>query len=244
MLVDQTATTTATTTASVTAASTTSVTTTTTTSVTTTTTTTLETTTQLPATTTTSTGTATADKRLAAFWDHDECDQSGDNQNWDWCGRGDFECPQSRSVPTSICPSGRAKLVSSKTFVKVGKCYYAYYAQYACEEPDSRLAAYWDLGSCGPAGDDQNWDWCSAWKFQCPEQRQVSQEICASGVAVRVQMESFVKKDSCYYAYHAQYACQDDSSMESLSIDMGSEHGNRRLRGPIPAEEAVPSLTV
>merc|ERR1712072_453767 len=206
------------------------------------------TTTRLPettTTTTTSTATATSDTRLAAFWDHDECDPAGgDNQNWDWCGRGEFACPQSRSVPTSICPSGRAKLVSSKTFVQIGKCYYAYYAQYACEEPDSRLAAYWDLGSCGPAGDDQHWDWCSAWKFDCPLHRQVSQEICASGVAVRVQMESFVKKDSCYYAYHAQYACQDESSMESSSIDIGSEHGNRRLRGPIPAEEAVPLLTV
>jgi len=106
------------------------------------------------------------------------------------------------------------------------------------------LAAYWDFGNCGHSGNDQHWDWCSAWKFQCPEQREVSQEICASGVAVRVQMESFVKKDNCFYAYHAQYACQDDSSTESSSIAMGSEHGHRRLGGAIVAEEAVTSPTV
>jgi hypothetical protein len=209
---------------------------------------TLGTTTRLPetsTTTTTSTGTATADKRLAAYWDYEECDPSGvNNQNWDWCGGGEFDCPQSRSVSTSICPSGRAKLVSSKTFFQNGNCIYAYYAQYACEEPDSRLTAYWDLGNCGHSGDDQHWDWCSAWKFDCPVQQEVSQEICASGMAVRVQMESFVKKDGCFYAYHAQYACSDRSSTEASSISMGSEHGNRRLRGTILAEDAVASSIV
>jgi len=106
------------------------------------------------------------------------------------------------------------------------------------------LAAYWDLGNCGHSGNDQNWNWCSAWKFDCPVQQEVSQEICASGMAVRVQMESFVKKDGCFYAYHAQYACSDHSSTESSSIAMGSEHGNRRLRGTILAEEAVASSIV
>merc|ERR1711971_619817 len=204
------------------------------------------TTTRLPETTTmttTSTATAAPDTRLAAFWDYEECDPAGDNQNWDWCGGGEFDCPQSHSVSTSICLSGRAKLVSSKTFVQVGKCHYAYYAQYACEEPDSRLAAYWDFGNCGHSGNDQHWDWCSTWKFQCPEQREVSQEICASGVAVRVQMESFVKKDNCFYAYHAQYACQDDSSTESFGWD-ASGRGHRRLVSAIVAEEAVTSPNV
>jgi len=146
-----------------------------------------------------------------------------DNQNWEWCGKGEFECPQTRSVPTSICPSGVARLAEAKTFVQVGKCYYAYYAQYACEAPDRRLAAYWDLGSCGPSGDDQNWDWCGGWRFQCPEQKDVSTDICASGVAMRVQMESFVKKEDCFYAYHAQYACLDASGNAVESV-----HGDRR----------------
>jgi len=106
------------------------------------------------------------------------------------------------------------------------------------------LTAYWDLGHCGHSGDDQHWDWCGGWQFQCPEKHQVSHEICASGMAVRVQMESFVQKDNCFYAYHAQYACQDDSATLSSSSAIGSEHGDRRLGGTILAEEAVHMLIV
>jgi hypothetical protein len=29
------------------------------------------------------------------------------------------------------------------------------------------LVAYWDIGTCGPLGDDANWEWCEKDKFQC-----------------------------------------------------------------------------
>merc|ERR1712070_758556 len=89
-----------------------------TTSITTTTTNTSTTTTSTTTTTTTVSTTstqATPDKRLAAYWDYQGCDPHGDDSNWEWCWKeGRFDCPESRSVSASVCPSGRALLVEKK----------------------------------------------------------------------------------------------------------------------------------
>merc|ERR1712232_1209612 len=69
------------------------------------------------------------------------------------------------------------------------------------------LSAYWDYGSCGPHGDNHNWDWCGTWRFRCPEMRPVPTELCASGNAVLVETKYFQKIGNCPYAYYAQYAC-------------------------------------
>merc|ERR1712232_1531416 len=144
---------------------------------------------------------------LSAYWDNGECGPEGNNHNWEWCDRWNFKCRKSVNVSTDICSSGRAVLANTKTFNSVGNCTYAYYAQYECEVPDTQLSAYWDYGSCGPHGDNHNWDWCGTWRFRCPEMRPVPTELCASGNAVLVETKYFQKIGNCPYAYYAQYAC-------------------------------------
>merc|ERR1712232_46611 len=144
---------------------------------------------------------------LSAYWDNGECGPEGNNHNWEWCDSWNFKCRKSVNVSTDICSSGRAVLANTKTFNSVGNCTYAYYAQYECEVPDPQLSAYWDYGSCGPHGDNHNWDWCGTWRFRCPEMRPVPTELCASGNAVLVETKYFQKIGNCPYAYYAQYAC-------------------------------------
>merc|ERR1712232_887738 len=148
-----------------------------------------------------------ADTLLAAYWDNGECGPHGNDHNWEWCDRWNFRCQKSVAVSTDICTSGRAVLASTKTFISVGHCTYAYYAQYECEVLDARLVAYWDYGSCGPHGDNHNWDWCGTWTFNCPKVRQVSTDLCESGTAILAGTSYFQKIGNCPYAYYAQYAC-------------------------------------
>lgn len=145
---------------------------------------------------------------MAAYWDLEQCGPHGDNHNWDVCGRWLFQCPKTRTVPTSLCTSGRANLIENRSFVRIGDCTYAYYAQYACEAVDTRLAAYWDYGACGPGGNDQNWRWCG-WTSACPQAVSVSEDVCVSGSAFLVDKKTFMIIDGCPYAYYAQYVCGD-----------------------------------
>merc|ERR1712007_109559 len=48
---------------------------------------------------------------------------------------------------------------------------------------DTRLAAHWDNGECGPHGDNHNWEWCDQWSFNCSGIVAVSTQVCASGRA-------------------------------------------------------------
>merc|ERR1712232_129243 len=146
----------------------------------------------------------TTNSLLAAYWDNGDCGPHGNNHNWEWCDRWNFKCQ--KSVSTDICDSGRAVLVNTQTFISDGNCTYAYYAQYECEVPDDRLVAYWDYGSCGPHGDNHNWDLCGTWRFRCPQVRSVPAELCVSGTAVLVESKYFQKIGNCPYAYYAQYA--------------------------------------
>jgi prolyl-tRNA editing enzyme YbaK/EbsC (Cys-tRNA(Pro) deacylase) len=82
------------------------------------------------------------------------------------------------------------------------------------------LVAYWDYGSCGPAGDDHNWDWCHQHSFQC--EKEVATDKCDSGIAVLVRTHGTgynsnyngvtipwgtVSINGCDYAYFAEYTC-------------------------------------
>lgn len=154
-----------------------------------------------------------ANENLAAYWDNGNCGPLGNNHNWEWCDQWNFSCQ--KYVKTDICPSGQAVLVSKKTFASVGNCTYAYYAQYECEVLDTALAAYWDYGSCGPHGDNNNWDWCGTWTFRCPKVRAVPTRLCASGIAILVETKHFLKISNCPYAYYAQYACGDATEKSS-----------------------------
>lgn len=170
-----------------------------------------------PAPTVTPTATNATNTLLAAYWDNGECGPHGDDHNWEWCDRWNFRCQESVVVPTNICASGRAALAHKQTFTSDGNCTYAYYAQYECEVPDARLAAYWDYGSCGPHGDNHNWDWCGTWRFSCPQVRAVPAELCKSGTAVLVGTKYFQKIGGCPYAYYAQYSCEDADASSSES---------------------------
>lgn len=165
------------------------------------------------------------DTRLAGYWDNGECGPHGDNHNWEWCDRWQFNCTDTVTVSTQICTSGRARLAHQQRFVSVGACTYAYYAQYACVELDTRLAAYWDYGGCGPHGDNSNWEWCGTWMFACPQTRAVSAELCPSRTAALVDTKLFSRIDGCPYAYYAQYACSESPA------EIVNPGPFRRLRG-------------
>jgi len=87
------------------------------------------------------------DCRLSAYWEYGGCGCGGNDQNQDWCGGirlGD--CPETREVDTSICPSGTAYLAEwhpnpspkghrrghERHLVRDG-CEYIWHAQYACQ---------------------------------------------------------------------------------------------------------------
>ena len=79
------------------------------------------------------------------------------------------------------------------------------------------VVAYWDHGSCGPYGDDGNWEWCDK-RYGGPCENQVLTNKCPSGSATlrRVHGNQFAKDNNelqnyklkgCSYAYYATYAC-------------------------------------
>ena len=89
---------------------------------------------------------------------------------------------------------------------------------------DSLLPAYWDDGSCGPYGNDHNWEWCDT-NMGGPCKKQVNTLKCRSGIAKLTEVKgdelaSSIKistnqeknvyqdpKTGCRYAYFATYTC-------------------------------------
>jgi len=81
------------------------------------------------------------------------------------------------------------------------------------------LTAYWDIGHCGPAEDDNNMGWCGNHTYfpDCAETVEVSSRLCVSGVAALVEVNAstqawygarqLVWKANCSYMYFAQYKC-------------------------------------
>jgi len=183
------------------------------------------------------------DSRLTAYWDAGGCGVHGNDYNADWCGgvvNGNHpasHCQEFVTVSSSICASEVATLTSYEgdgtccNSVTINSCNYAYFAQYRCAEDhevpvvilpivyDSRLAAYWDHGVCGPQGEDSNWDWCNRDAghpaSECATSVEVSTDICATGHASLESTQgtgdccSSVNIDGCNYAYYAQYVCSD-----------------------------------
>ena len=80
------------------------------------------------------------------------------------------------------------------------------------------MIAYWEQGSCGPYGNDYNWEWCDTLKGG-PCKKQVNTPKCQSGIAelTSVKGNEFAKhpvsnnfqdpKSGCKYAYFATYTC-------------------------------------
>lgn len=78
---------------------------------------------------------------LTSYWDYESCGPEGDDYQIELCGgpvEGRPHCKPEISVEESVCPSGRARLLtvlgdgSWSKMVTVGKCQYAFYAQYIC----------------------------------------------------------------------------------------------------------------
>jgi len=183
------------------------------------------------------------DSRLTAYWESGNCGVHGNDYNADWCGgvvNGNHpasHCQEFVTVSSSICASEVATLHSYEgdgtccNSVTIDNCNYAYFAQYRCAEDhevpvvtlpfeyDSRLAAYWDRGVCGPQGEDSNWDWCNRAAghpaTECATSVEVSTDICATGHASLESTQGTgeccesVNIDGCNYAYYAQYVCSD-----------------------------------
>jgi len=86
---------------------------------------------------------------------------------------------------------------------------------YAAGSRSNALTAYWDLGACGPAGDDHNNAWCGGVHTapNCPQHKAVSKSLCPTGwaelesVAGNGHCCSDVQINGCNYAYFAQYRC-------------------------------------
>ena len=77
------------------------------------------------------------------------------------------------------------------------------------------LLAYWDQGSCGPDGDNANWEWCDTDRGgNCDPV--VMTDKCRSGVATLIDIQGketstsyqdLFQFDGCNYAYYARYTC-------------------------------------
>ena len=79
------------------------------------------------------------------------------------------------------------------------------------------LVAYWDQDSCGPNGDDYNWQWCDE-RRGGPCKGQVSTDFCPSGIASLKEVHGNqyathnnelqnYQLNGCNYAYYATYEC-------------------------------------
>jgi hypothetical protein len=91
--------------------------------------------------------------------------------------------------------------------------------QKVCPGTGPVLASYWDVGSCGPLGNDWKWDWCSQSTFNCKgyvsQADGVSTATCPSGKAKLMfikgdgKTHGSYKANGCDYIYYAQYECEE-----------------------------------
>jgi hypothetical protein len=71
------------------------------------------------------------------------------------------------------------------------------------------LASYWDLDHCAKASDNHNWSWCwSSMGYECQQEVQVEQTLCASGKVSIGFSHRLSKIDGCIFSYYTQYVCQ------------------------------------
>merc|ERR1712126_369457 len=69
------------------------------------------------------------------------------------------------------------------------------------------INVYWDIGNCGPDGDDANWHLCGWTRGYCPPE--VQTDLCASGRATRKWSKGHDIKGCCHYHWSAQYVCTE-----------------------------------
>jgi hypothetical protein len=91
----------------------------------------------------------------------------------------------------------------------------------------SELTAYWDVGNCGPHGDDHNMDWCSGKPATCRES--ITTDYCVAGTAHLGRVRgtgswaSYEDANGCKYSYFAEYVCDDYTTVTgSTSVTVSS----------------------
>ena len=67
------------------------------------------------------------------------------------------------------------------------------------------IHAYWDLGTCGPEGEDYNFNWCDGHLGNCPSIKSTS--LCQTGMARLTKFEKPFSLDGCEYRWYAEYTC-------------------------------------
>ena len=74
------------------------------------------------------------------------------------------------------------------------------------------LVSYWDIGNCGPAGNDANWNICGHQNFNCPDT--IDLDTCPDGIAFKLneygngEWGSYVDENNCEYFYYTEYVCE------------------------------------
>ena len=101
---------------------------------------------------------------------------------------------------------------------KIFGLYWSIVCYWACNEKENSVSlysnffadletilSYWDYGSCGPDGDDANWEWCRWTKGVCLEWVKTSK--CSSGVAKLMDVTKNFEQNGCKFFYGARYSC-------------------------------------
>ena len=65
--------------------------------------------------------------------------------------------------------------------------------------------SYWDSYSCGPDGNDANWEWCRRKEGICNDT--ISTSKCPSGTATLKEFQRNLGLHGCHYHYRAVYFC-------------------------------------
>lgn len=155
----------------------------------------------------------------------------------DQCNRQGGYCP-------SFCGTGRCcragHVYSEREREECGEEGFGLDHMHTCQPPaeaeepepdyDCRLSAYWEYGSCGCGGNDQNQNWCGGiGSGDCPDTIETS--ICPSGTAYLAEWHpkpyanghqrghaGHLVRDGCEYIWHAQYACQEEPDDDGSAV--------------------------
>merc|ERR1712038_915562 len=177
-----------------------------------------------------------AAQELTAYSDN-TCGPYGEDANWGRCGKTALNAPphgcvEDILVSRDVCDGEHASLFDirgngSEASYNDGECDYWYFAIWQCVEPiplQQELTAYWDKNTCGPFGEDANWNRCGANSFDgCVDSQeiQVSTTHCATGSAVLFETKgngtsgSYVDAYGCEYSYFATWHCKEPEKIIS-----------------------------
>lgn len=143
---------------------------------------------------------------------HGNHNQQLQHQDSKWCVRK--ECVEAFKPPATSTTTKSSTIATSTTSTSTrtspGMIEGLSPEEAAVYNPN--LSSYWDLGSCGRAGDNHHWSWCHvglgvSWTLGCQLQVVVDPSLCDSQLAVLGFQKVFAAIDGCKFAYYQQYVC-------------------------------------